>query len=440
MNQNKKPIVIVGAGFTGLAAGLQLVEKGYPVTILEQDSEVGGLAGTFEINGTRLEKFYHHWFNNDKYVMDLIHELNLQHNILLRPTNTGMYYANKIFRLSNPIDVLKFTPLSLLDRIRLGLLVFKVQKIKDWRPLENYTVKEWLIKLCGQKVYEVVWEPLLVGKFGPYAEVISAVWFWKKLALRGSSRSKSGAETLAYYKGGFAALAMAMADKIKALGGNILMKTTVKEIKVEGNKVTGVLIDNGEILAEQVIATPALPIIADLAEKHLPIEYAKQLRRIPYLSNKCLVLELSRSLSNTYWLNVNDPSFPYVGVIEHTNFEPSSSYGGSHIVYLSRYLPRTDELYNKNSQEIYEFSLPYIKKMFPHFDTAWVKNYYVWTADYAQPIVEKHYSQMVPDYITPIKNLYISSMAQIYPEDRGTNYAIREGKKIASLLNNANEA
>jgi protoporphyrinogen oxidase len=183
-----------------------------------------------------------------------------------------------------------------------------------------------------------------------------------------------------------------------------------------------------------VLATPALPIIADLIEHHAGAEYTQSLRRIKYLANICIVLELDRSLSDTYWLNVNDPGFPFVGVIEHTNFEPAATYAGRHIVYLSKYLPAESELYAMDDDALLEFSLPHLQRMFPDFDRRWVQRHHVWRARYAQPVVVRRYSELVPDLKTPLPGLFLCSMAQVYPEDRGTNYAIREGRAAAVAI------
>jgi len=422
--------VVIGAGFSGLSAALELVRRGLPVTVVEADSEVGGLAGSFDVNGERLEKFYHHWFTNDRHVGDLVDELGERDRIVYRPTRTGMYFANRIFRLSSPTDVLKFTPLPFADRVRLGLLALRARAVKDWRTLEAETAEEWLIRLGGERVYRVVWQPLLEGKFGPYASQVSAVWFWNKLKLRGGSRGKSGAEMLAYYRGGFAALADRLAQEVTSLGGDIRLSTAARGLVVEDGRVRGIETDDGAIDADAVVATPALPIIADLAAPHAPEAWTDSLRRIEYLANVCVVLELDRSLSDTYWLNVNDPGFPFVGVIEHTNFEPAATYGGRHIVYLSKYLPESAELYRMPNERVLDYCIPHLQRMFPAFERGWVRNHHVWRARFSQPIVGKHYSRRIPDTGTPIAGLYLSTMAQVYPEDRGTNYAIRDGRRV----------
>ncbi|MDQ3427077.1 MAG: amine oxidase, partial [Gemmatimonadota bacterium] len=175
---------------------------------------------------------------------------------------------------------------------------------------------------------------------------------------------------------------------------------------------------------------PALPIVADMIEPHVATDYVAGLRRVQYLANLCVVLELDRSLSDTYWLNVNDPGFPFVAVIEHTNFEPPETYAGRHLVYLSKYLPESAELYRMADAEAVAFCVHHLQRMFPQFSGDWILAAHVWRARYAQPVVVRHYGALIPPVQTPIEGLYLSTMAQVYPEDRGTNYAIREGRKV----------
>jgi protoporphyrinogen oxidase len=427
-------VAIVGAGFTGLSAALELGRKGFKVTVIESDHEPGGLAGSFTVGGQRLEKFYHHWFTSDQHIMSLVQSLGHEHDVLWHPTSTGMYFAHRLFRLSRPRDVLAFTPLSFTNRLRLGYMTLAARRVKNWQELEGVTAKEWLVKLGGEQVYRVVWEPLLIGKFGEYAEEVSAVWLWNKLKLRGGSRGKAGQEVLAYYRGGFSALASQVAEEIKKFGGEILLSTSVWAVSSVAGQVNGVNTSQGFIPARSVLLTVPLPAAADLVAPITQAGYAESLRRIRYLSNICIVLELNRSLSSMYWLNVNDPSFPFVGVIEHTNFEPASTYGGKHIVYLSKYLPPSAELYRMSNQDAVEVAVSALKRMFPEFQREAIENAHVWRADYAQPMVERRYSRLIPDFAAPVKNLFVSSMAQVYPEDRGTNYAVRNGFEAARVI------
>ncbi|MBY4949078.1 NAD(P)/FAD-dependent oxidoreductase [Cupriavidus respiraculi] len=427
-------VVIAGSGFTGLTAGYVLSKRGYKVCILEADSTPGGLAGVFEFSdGVQLEKFYHHWFNNDVHVPELVKELGLEGDVVTLPTQTGMYFNGRMWKLSTPLDLLRFTALPFIDRIRLGLLVLKVRKIKDWRKIEHLSIREWLEPLCGKRVYRVVWEPLITSKFSVFAEAVNAVWMWKKLVLRGSTRNDKGGEELAYFKGGFGRLAQAMVSAIESAGGTVRYGQPVSGVVPDGNHLAAVRLASGEQVAgKQFLFTPAFPQIADMFEGNADRSWLEKLRRVKYLGNMCLVLRLKKSLSGTYWLNVNDPGFPFVGVIEHTNFDAPANYAGSHIAFLSRYLAVDDPVWQYSDEKYMEFALDHLKRMFPELDASWVLEYRVWRAEYAQPVTERGYSSYVPGRDTPYVNAWISTMAQIYPEDRGTNYAIREGRDVAS--------
>jgi protoporphyrinogen oxidase len=429
----KTQVTIIGGGFTGLAAAYELAKKGVGVTVLEAENEIGGLAAAFKVGGEKLDRFYHHWFTNDLEVMGLIDELGLNYRVEINPTSTGVYYANKFFKLSTPWDLLNFTALGFFDRIRLGLLALRARRLNNWKSLENKTAHEWLRELGGENVYRIVWQPLLKGKFGPYTEQISAVWFWNKLKLRGGSRGKRGEERLAYFKGGFVSLAEALADRIKELGGLIELNATVSKIE-HRNGIWEATTPNGVFTSDRVIATTALPLVADMVHSWATSDYVRSLKRIQYIGNVCLVLELVRPLSKTYWLNVADPNFPFVGVIEHTNFVRPETYGGRHIVYLSKYLPHTDRLYSMSADELLEFALPFLKSMVHAMDRSWIKAHHLWRARWSQPVVEKHYSKLIPPEDGPKDGFHVCSMAQIYPEDRGTNYAIREGRCIGRRL------
>lgn len=435
MLMNNYDVVIVGGGFTGLTAAYVLSKQGKRVKVIEADSTPGGLAGIFEFNdGVRVEKFYHHWFNNDVFVPELVKELGLEGDVILLPTRTGMYFNGRMWKLSTPLDLLRFKALSLVDRIRLGLLVFQVRRIKDWKTIEHLSIREWLEGMCGKSVYKVVWEPLINSKFSVYAEAVNAVWMWKKLVLRGSTRNDKGGEELAYFKGGFGRLAEALVSAIRANGSEVVFNSKVTGLVTAGKQVTAVTTEEGEVAGNKFLFTPSFPLIANMFQNSAGDAWLAKLRRVKYLGNMCLVLRLKHSLSDTYWLNVNDPGFPFVGVIEHTNFDTPENYKGTHIAYLSRYLATEDPVWAYSDDEYLDFALSHLKRMFPHFEKEWVVDFKVWRSEYAQPVTERNYSQYVPDASTPFDNALISTMAQIYPEDRGTNYAIREGRLIAQKL------
>ncbi len=254
-------IAVIGAGFTGLAAARDLARAGCKVTIYEADAHIGGLAGSFDpdpaAGGEQLDRFYHHWFTSDQDIMDLIGELGLADKVAIEPSLTGVYHANRILRLSTPLDLLRFPALPFIDRLRLGLLALRARRVRDWRALEGRTAADWLTEMGGARVYETIWKPLLTGKFGAMADRISAVWIWNKLKLRGGSRGKGGAEHLAYVRGSFAMVAKALGDDIRAQGGTVRTGCPVARLTPRAEGGWAVAGPWGEDRAEAVIATPA---------------------------------------------------------------------------------------------------------------------------------------------------------------------------------------
>jgi protoporphyrinogen oxidase len=292
---------------------------------------------------------------------------------------------------------------------------------------------DWLLKYGGRRNFEVIWEPLLRGKFGERAEDIGMVWLWCKMRLRFGSRGIRG-ERLGYLQGSFGQICDALAETVKDMGGEIHLLSPVKRIKVRDEKVEGVEVEGkGFVPVDCLISTtPSYTFHKLLPE--LPDGYASTLQSISYLAAMCLVLLLQNPLSHIYWLNIGDPSFPFVAAIEHTNFLPPSHYGGYHILYLSHYLPRDSSLFHLKGEELLNLYTPYLQRINPQFDKRWVEEYYLFKEEAAQPIITINYSQRMPTFITPIKGVYLANTSQIYPQDRGMNYSISLGLKVSQLI------
>jgi len=426
-------IAIIGGGLTGMSAAHQLAKAGHACTLYERDDSLGGLAGSFRVNGAYLEKFYHHLFTSDRAMVRLIEDLGLGGDLVWNPTVTSTWYVNRIFRLATPLDVIRFKPLSLVNRLRLGSLAIIPRFVRDWRKLEEITAKEWLIKWGGRQVYEVVWYPLLRNKFGAYADEVAAVWFWNKLKLRGGSRGKGQAEHLGYLVGGFGRAIEAFEARLRSLGVDIRLSSPVERVVIENGRATGVVSNGRREDFDLVLATTAPEILLHMAPD-LPQEYRERLARIRYLANACLIMKLKRSLSTTYWLNINDPNIPFVAVVEHTNMQRPDEYGGHHLAYVSRYMDPNDPFFAMSAEELFQAYLPHLRTVFPEFSPDWVEALYAWRERYTQPVVGLHYSQIRPPFRTPVQGLWLCCMAQIYPEDRGMNYAVAYGEKVAAEI------
>ena len=431
---------VIGAGATGLAAAYELGKLGHSVSVYERAPFLGGQASTFDVGGARLERGYHHWFTSDTDIIDLVEEIGLGHQIKWIESKVGTLSGGKIYNFVTPMDLLRFTPLSPPDRIRLGLVTLMVRRQKDWRSLERFTADAWLRKRAGKGPYEAFWGPMLRGKFGEdFYDRVGMAWVWGKIHTRFASRGKGlSKEMLGYPIGSFGEIVDVLAERIREQGNEVHLSASVRRVIVEDGRVTGMEVDvPGEGASEKqfdaVIATTPSFLFPRLVPP-LPEDYLSRLTDVSYMAAVLVILVLDRPLSHVYWLNVADRSIPFVGVIEHTNLIDAEHYGGKHIVYLSNYLKTDHPLYRMEHEELLEEYLPHLRKINPGFDRSWIETSYHHRVDAAQPIIGPNYSDRIPDHRTPFKGVYLANTTQVYPEDRGTNYSVRMGRHVAGLV------
>lgn len=430
-------ICIIGGGATGLTSGYELVKKGHKVTVYECESGCGGLVSTIKAGELPVERFYHHIFNSDTDLIDLIHELGLSSKLIWKEPKNGIYINERLYPFTSPLDLLLFKELSLPGRISMGLLVLKAKFLKDWKALESMSAKDWIIKNAVKDVYEKVWGPLLYSKFDADADNVSAVWIWNKFKLRGSTRGKNlSREELGYMDGSFGIVYRTLIDKIIEKGSKVVYPVRVNKILPLENKTLDVITEDGSENFDRVLVTAAPSVLKEMGLT-FPSWYGNKLEGIKYKSNICMLLKLKQSLSPYYWITVAQKDAPFVLAIEHTRLIPDQRYE-SHLVYLSRYLDDSDELFAAGSEQIEEVFLDYLKKLFPSFDKGQISGLHISKAKFAQPVVSQNYSGVIPEFKTPVENLYLACMAQIYPEDRGQNYAVRMGRNIAEIIGKHN--
>ena len=430
---------IIGGGAAGLAAAYELTGQGHFAEVFEVAPFLGGQASTFEVGGGQLERGYHHLFVSDTAMTDLIHELGLGDKLAWLESKVGVFHSGRIWDFATPMDLLRFKPLTLFQRLRLGLLTFALQKTRNWQKFEGVTAQDWLTRNLGQDIYQAIWEPMLRGKFGEYYDQVSMTWLWGKIYLRVASRGKTlQKERLGYPMGSFGEVFDRLEERIIDQGGQVHLSARINRVTVEDGAATGLeaqLSGQGPISSkyDAVIATTPSYIFTRLVPP-LPEDYEQKLTGVNYLSAVLMILTLDRPLTSKYWLNIADRTLPFVGVIEHTNMIDSALYGGNHIVYLTNYTPRDSDLYSRTGDELLEEFVPHLRKLNPSFDRSWVKEFFHHKVDGAQPIIGVNYGQQIPDHRTPIRNLYLANTTQIYPEDRGTNYSVRMGRQVAQMV------
>lgn len=427
-------IGIVGAGVAGLAAAKVLQERGHTVTIFEGRGEVGGQVVTFLAGGEPLECFYHHIFTNDTTVIRYIEELGLSERLRWIEPRNAHFVKGRPWPFVTPVDLLKFRAIPFTSRVRLGLAAVWLRRQKDGvRRYEGVTARQWMERAVGTKAFAAFWGPLLKGKFAAQADDVGMVWLWNKIYLRFASRKGSGAkESLGYLEGSFKAYYQALADLIASRGVAINLNTPVEGVTVEAGTVAGLRAGGRFQPFDQVLLTTP-NIITRKIVPDLSAAYVEVLDRVRYQWATCLVLALDRPLSDFYWLSIGD-DLPFVACVEHTNFMPVERYGGEHLVYLSNYVAPDHPVLKMDAAQVLESYLPGLRAINPAFDTSWIRDRWLFKDPGGQPVITTHYSRSIPDMRTGITGLYLSNTTQVYPEDRGQNYSLLLGEKVAALM------
>lgn len=416
----------------GLTAALELSRRGHSVTLYEAAPGLGGQAATFQVEGAPLERFYHHLFTADLDMIDLVRQLGIDDRLLWIAPRMGLYHRGRVFPFGTPASLLAFPHLSLPAKARFALVTLFLMKLNRYGFLEDATAWDWLRRTVGHQAFEVVWGPMLEAKFSTYARQASMVWFWGKIALRGASRS-AGQERLGYFNLSFQVLIDALRERLESQGVAVRLSCPIQEIRPRNDGRLEVRAGGEEQVFEKVVAALHNRDFLRLVPS-LPESYVAGLKRIHYEGGSCLLLSLEHSLSPIYWMNISAPDLPFTAIVEHTNFMPPERYNGKRIVYLSRYMPADDPLFSLSKEELLGVYEPHLRKVQPRFDHSWIRDAWLFKDSQAQPIVVAGYDKLRPAFTTPIPNLYLINTTQIYPEDRGTNYAVRLGRQVAALI------
>jgi len=427
-------VAVVGAGIAGLTAALRLMQAGCDVRVIERYPRPGGLARVLEVGGEPLEAFYHHLFTSDTAYVSLAEELGVAQLIDWLPSRMGIWTEGRPWDFGTPASLLRFRPLRAIDKLRFAASTLLLQRSKDPAPFENVTAAEWIRRHQGERVWRSVWEPLFHQKFAEDAENVAMVWLWGKLCLRGKSRSASGmGERLGYMRGSFGRLIVALEQRLAAGGTELHLSDAVHRIDRDG---AGFSLEarRSSWRADRVVVAAPVPDYIEIAGHLLPEDDRSNLEGLRATGAICSILELEQSLTTYYWLNIADSDMPFGGLIEHTNYIPRERYGGRHILYISNYLFPDHPLFQAPKKEVLATYMPALQKINPSFDPSWITASHHFRADYAQPVVTVGYREQIPPLRAPVPGLYLCSMAQVYPEDRGMNYAVAYGEKVADAV------
>ncbi|WIG58494.1 MAG: amine oxidase [Ktedonobacterales bacterium] len=420
---------ILGGGALGLTLAYRLAQAGERVTVIERESEAGGLAAGFRVgdSGVWLEKFYHHLFRTDTTIISLINELGLGDKLYWGQPNSSIQIAGQPYELAGSVrSILGITPLPVLSRFRLGAAGLFLKLLPSPDLLEGTTASAWLRRWMGRAAYETVWEPQLRGKFGAYADKVAMPWMWGRIHCRTSS--------LGYLRGGFQQIYEALAAAIVAHGGELRLGTDVRSVTRGAEGGLRVVSSAGDETYARVVSTLA-PRLTFRLVPDLPADFRERYDWGTAYGAHCLILALDRPLlRDVYWLSITDPTYPFLAAVEHTNYIPAAEYGGRHLLYLGNYLPMDDPRMRYSADEALAAYLPHLARLNPDFSPDWIREKWRFAAPFAQPIVTTDYKDHIPPHETPLPNFYMANMFQVYPQDRGQNYSVALANKLAQRL------
>lgn len=427
-------IAVIGAGIAGLSAAYDLLATDHEVTIYEAGAQPGGLAAGFQDEAWEwpLEKFYHHLFTSDKAIIALVEELGMRDKLFFPRPTTSVIYEDKIVPFDSPQRWITFPGFNMLDVARFGLVSAYLRFTEPWRELEKETADSWLRRWYGDKIYEMTWRPMLIGKFGPYYQEANMAWMWARLHVRSPK--------LGYFEGGFQAFVDRLTTAVTGRGGVLHLETPVQAIAAVGPASFAVNTAGGTETYDRVLVTTSPGLLARLAPD-LPADYAQGLGSLKSMGAVVMTLALRRPLlqeSGTYWLNIPAASpdktaneIPFLALVEHTNYISKEHYGGDHIIYCGDYVPAGHPYFSMSKDELQDLFTASFVKFNPDFKPDWIRKSWLWRVPYAQPVPEVNQSARIPDLRTPLPGLYLASMSQVYPWDRGTNFAVEIGRRVA---------
>jgi len=408
--------IVIGGGPAGIKAAHELVKTGADVTLLESAPVLGGLASAFDVQGVRIERYYHFICRGDDHLVDTLDELSLSHKLHWRDSRMAYFVDGRLYPFLTPVELLRFSPLSVLDRVRAGAAVKLAQRMKEEDLAEERAIP-WLKRMFGERAYRVIWEPLMRFKFAEHAPDISAAWIWARMVRLSRSRTSPWREELGYIDGGSKVVLEGLGRDFEARGGRVVLGAAVETIQIEGGRATGVRVNGETIPADAVISTATTSRFIQMAPD-LDGPYVEGLRRIPTIGIFCLFLRLARPVTPFFWVNANDPRVPFAGMIEYTNLNPLPELEGDTILYVPQYLSADDPRYAQSDEEVLRRYTDALALMHPAFDRSWVKFSAVFRDRFAQPICLTDYRRTTPSVQTPVPNLFLTDSCQLHPHDR----------------------
>lgn len=425
---------IVGGGFLGMTMALRLAQQGHEVTIFERAQEFGGLAGSWQLGPVRWDRHYHVTLLSDRWLRDLLVELGLDQSLRWVQTRTGCYSGGKLYSVSDTLEFLRFPPLRMIDKLRLGGTIFLASRLRDWQRLERVSVADWLTRWSGRRTFERFWRPLLRAKLGDNYHQTSAAFIWAVIQrLYAARRTGLKREMFGYLPGGYSRILARFAELLSAEGVELRPGVAVERVDADEH---GVRVDLGGGTVrhfEHVVVTAPAPVVPSLVPGLDQRERAR-LAAIDYQGVICASLLLRRPLAGFYLTNITDEDFPFTGVVEMSALVDPSDLGGHTLVYLPRYVVQGDPYLDLDDDELRADFLAGLRRMHPEVGEDDVVAFRVSRVRHVLPIPRLHYSRHVPSMTTSVPGVYVVNSAQIVNGTLNVNETVQLAERAAAEL------
>lgn len=426
-------ICVLGSGIAGLNAAFQLKKHPFDIQIFEKSDRLGGLASSFDFGGINIERFYHFICRGDSPLFAVAKELGIEQRIQWRTSRTGFYVNQKMYDFSSGLDLLKFKPLGLMQKLRFGSHIVYSQKLKNYAHLESITAVDWLTHWLGKEAYQTIWEPLLKIKFGEYHTQISASWIWHRIHRVATSREHMwDNEQYGYFDQGSDVILNALASVLQEQGVPIHLNQAITKIESGATKIK-VHKASGEVEEfDKLISTIPLTVLGNLLETDDRL-FKEHLSQYTYIGVVCMILKMKKPISPYYWLNINDPRIAFNGIIEYSNLHTELK-EQAHVAYIPFYLDPKQERFGHSDEQLLEEYLAAIKIINPSFSRDDILDMRVFREQGAQAICGTHFAKEMLAAREYAGGVFISDSTQLYPEDRSLSGMIAVSNRAVEAL------
>jgi protoporphyrinogen oxidase len=417
----------------GMTLAMRLRQAGHRVTLLEGADQLGGLASTWQLGDVVWDKHYHVTLLSDSSLRAVLDELGLADELRWVETRTGCYTDGRLYSVSNTAEFLRFPPLGIVDKLRLGWTVFHASRIDDWERLEQIPVEDWLVRHSGRRTFDKFWKPLLRSKLGENYRIASAAFIWAIIQrLYAARRTGLKKEMFGYVEGGYARVLSRFGEQLEAMGVEIRLGARAQRVVGEGDQAR-VELEDGNLVCDQVVVTTASPIAARLIDGLTEAERAT-MDGVTYLGIVCASVLMAEPLAGYYVTNITDGWVPFTGVIEMSALVDRAAFGGRALVYLPRYTSEDDPATTWSDAEVERQFLDALERMYPSFDRRGVEAFQISRVRYVLPLSTLGYSSSVPGIATSVPGIFTVNSSQILNGTLNVNETVQLAERAAISL------